>query len=71
MGLGQIEDGFSEVTVDGRSSVKTEIRASRGGAITGRVTTETDEPMARAQIRLFQLENGKRFKLAAFSSNLE
>lgn len=57
--LGQIDDGFSEVTVDGRSEVKTEIRASRGGVITGRVLTETDEPIAKAQIKIFQIENGK------------
>ena len=57
--LGQIEDGFSEVTVDGRSSVKTEIRASRGGVITGRVMSETDEPIAEAQIKLFKLVKGK------------
>jgi len=57
--LGQIDDGFSEVTVDGRSAVKTEIRVSRGGVITGRVLTETDEPIAKAQIRLFQIEDGK------------
>lgn len=54
--LGQIEDGFSEVTVDGRSSVKTEIRASRGGVITGRVLTDADEPIAKAKISLFRVE---------------
>jgi uncharacterized GH25 family protein len=58
--LGKIDDGFSEVTVDGRNTAKTEIRASRGGAITGRVMTETDEPIAKAQITLFRIENGKR-----------
>ncbi len=58
--LGQIEDGYSEVTVDGRSSVKTEIRASRGGVITGRVMTETDEPIAKALIKLFRVENNGR-----------
>ena len=50
---------MTEVTVDGRGSVKTEIRASRGGVITGRVVSETDEPIAKAQIKLFQLETGK------------
>jgi hypothetical protein len=43
--MGKIEDGFSEVTVDGRTAVKTEIRASRGGVITGRVLSENDEPI--------------------------
>ena len=57
--LGQIDDGYSEVTVDGRNSVKTEIRASRGGVITGRVITETDEPIAKAKIKLFEVENGR------------
>ena len=57
--LGQIEDGFSEVTVDGHSAAKTEIRASRGGVITGRVLTESDEPIAKAQITIFRVENGK------------
>ena len=55
----QIDDGFSEVTVDGHSAAKTEIRASRGGVITGRVLTESDEPIAKAQITIFQIENGK------------
>lgn len=59
--LGQIEDGFSEVTVDGRGSVKTEIRASRGGVITGRVMSESDEPIAKAEIKLFQIEDGRLF----------
>ncbi|HET6978335.1 MAG TPA: carboxypeptidase regulatory-like domain-containing protein [Pyrinomonadaceae bacterium] len=62
--LGQIEDGFSEVTVDGRNSVKTEIRASRGGVITGRVLTESDEPIANAQIKLFQVEKNGKLRLA-------
>lgn len=57
--LGEIEDGYSEVTTDGRSTVKTEIRASRGGVITGRVMTESDEPIAKAEIRLFQVKSGK------------
>ena len=57
--LGKIDDGYSEVTVNGRNSVKTEIRATRGGVITGRVITETDEPIAKAQIKLFRVENGK------------
>ena len=69
--LGQIEDGFSEVTVDGRSSVKTEIRASRGGVITGRVLSESDEPIAKAQIRLFEIKNGKVRPVGATQSSLE
>ena len=67
--LGQIEDGFSEVTVDGRSAVKTEIRASRGGVITGRVLTESDEPIAKAQITIFRIENGK-LRLAGPTTHL-
>ena len=65
--LGQIEDGFSEVTVDGRSSIKTEIRASRGGVITGRVITETDEPIAKALIKLFQVEENGRVRPASLT----
>lgn len=61
LALAQIDDGFSEVTVDGHSSVKTEIRAIRGGVITGRVLTETDEPIAKAQITLYKLEHGKLY----------
>jgi hypothetical protein len=57
--LGQIENGFSEVTVDGSSSAKTEIRAARGGVITGRVLSEDDTPIAGAAIRLFQLKEGR------------
>jgi hypothetical protein len=59
--LGQIESGFSEVTTDGRSSVKTEILASRGGVITGRVLSEYDEPIANTDIKLFKVD-GKRLE---------
>ena len=69
--LGKFEDGFSEVTVDGRSPVKTEIRASRGGVITGRVMTEADEPIAGAQIKLYQVQNGKLRPAAATSRLLD
>ena len=64
---GQIENGFSEVTVDGRSSVKTEIRASRGGVITGRVLSETDEPITKARIKLFHVEKSGKLRPAAGS----
>jgi hypothetical protein len=57
--LRQIEDGFAEVTVDGRSSAKTEIRAIRCGVITGRVLTEDEVPIAKAEIKLFQSQDGK------------
>ena len=69
--LGQVEDGFSEVTVDGRNSVKTEIRASRGGVITGRVLSESDEPIAKAQIKLYQFKNGKLRRSAATESVMD
>lgn len=68
--LGQIDDGFSEVTVDGRSSVKTEIRVSRGGVITGRVMTETDEPIARALIKLFHVDENGRLRPAGTTEHL-
>lgn len=69
--LGQITDGFSEETVDGRSAVKTEIRASRGGVITGRVLTESDEPIAKARLTLFQIEHGKLRLVASRAYLLE
>ena len=68
--LGQIEDGFSEVMVDGRSSVKTEIRASRGGVITGRVMTETDEPIAKALIKVFRVEENGRARPTSLTSHI-
>ena len=68
--LGQIEDGFSEVTVDGHSAAKTEIRASRGGVVTGRVLTESDEPIARAHVTIYRIENGK-LRLAALTTRLD
>ncbi len=57
--LGKIVDGYSEVTVDGRGAVKTEIMARRGGVITGRVLAENDTPIASARINLFKIEDGK------------
>jgi hypothetical protein len=68
--LGQIGDGFSEVTVDGRSSVKTEIRVIRGGVITGRVLTETDEPIAKALIKLFRVEENGRARPTNLTSHM-
>jgi hypothetical protein len=42
------------VTVDGVNDVKTEIRAVRGGVITGRVSYADDEPATHAQIVLYR-----------------
>ena len=69
--LGQIDDGFSEVTVDGRSAVKTEIRASRSGVITGRVMTEDDEPIAKAKITIYQIVDGKVRLVSAATGSVD
>lgn len=59
LGLVENYDGFAEVELDGTKSAELVIRARRGGAITGRVTYEDDEPVAGAQLRLFRLRQGQ------------
>ncbi len=56
---GELKDGFSEIIVDGKSTVATEVRVFRGGVITGRVTTEDGEPVPKADIKLFQRKSGR------------
>ncbi|HEX6043980.1 MAG TPA: carboxypeptidase-like regulatory domain-containing protein [Pyrinomonadaceae bacterium] len=52
-------EAFTEAIVNGTGSVEINIRAVRGGVITGRVVTEDDQPLANAEIRLLKRENGK------------
>ena len=50
---------LTEVTVNGTDSVDVKVNAVRGGVITGRVVTEDDQPLAKAEIKLLRRENGK------------
>ena len=61
--LGEIKDGFSEVSVDGKGRAETEVRVRRGGVITGRVTADDDEPVAEADVKLFRRERGRFVKV--------
>jgi hypothetical protein len=56
--LAESQDLTNEIELDGNRSADIVIRARRGGAITGRVTTDDDEPVAGAQLRLFRLRRG-------------
>lgn len=53
-----------EVEIDGARNADVLIRARRGGAITGRVTSEDGEPVAGAQLRLFRLRRGRPERVA-------
>ena len=46
------------VTVDGVNEVKTEVRVTRGGAITGRISYGDGEPAIRARIVLYRQNGG-------------
>ena len=50
---------LTEVTVNGTDSIDVKVNAVRGGVITGRVVTEDDQPLAKADIKLLRRENGK------------
>jgi hypothetical protein len=59
------QNSLTEVEVDGLRGADVVIRARRGGAITGRVTSEDDEPVAGAQLRLFRLRRGQLTRVAS------
>ncbi|HSS18584.1 MAG TPA: carboxypeptidase-like regulatory domain-containing protein [Pyrinomonadaceae bacterium] len=65
--MGQIEDGYREVTIDGRGSVRADIRVTRGGAITGRVLAEDESPIAGAYIKVYRMVGDKILGVAAGS----
>jgi hypothetical protein len=49
----------TEITLNGTDSIDLKVAAVRGGVITGRVTTEDDQPLVNADIKLLRRENGK------------
>lgn len=53
------QDLFTEVVVNGTDNVQVKIQAIRGGVITGRVVTDDDQPLPKADIKLLRKENGK------------
>jgi hypothetical protein len=69
--LAEERKGLTEVTVNGASGADVLIRARRGGAITGRVTSEDDEPVVGAQLRLFRLRQGQLFRVASTWQTLD
>ena len=53
-------DLFTELVVDGTDSVdNVRIHAVRGGVITGRVVTDDDQPLPKAEIKLLRKQDGK------------
>jgi hypothetical protein len=51
---------FTELVVNGTDSVNdVKIHAVRGGVITGRVVTDDDQPLPKAEIRLLRKQDGK------------
>ncbi len=57
--LSDEQDRFTEVVVNGTDSVEVKVQAVRGGVITGRVVTDDDQPLPKADIKLLRKENGK------------
>jgi hypothetical protein len=49
---------FTEVSVNGTTNVEVEIKARRGGVITGRIVAEDEQPLAGADIQLLRRVNG-------------
>jgi hypothetical protein len=58
-------DLFTEVIVNGTDSVEVKIQAVRGGVITGRVVTDDDQPLPKADINLLRRENGEWLPLGS------
>jgi hypothetical protein len=53
-------DLITEIIVNGTDSLNNvKIRAIRGGVITGRVVTDDDQPLPKAEIKLLRREHGK------------
>ena len=57
--LSDEQDRFTEVVVNGTDSVEVKVQAVRGGVITGRVVTDDDQPLPKADIKLLRKQNGK------------
>lgn len=56
---------FHEVYVNGKDNAYVEIKARRGGVITGRVTSEDDQPLTSALIKLYLKKSGKLFPISS------
>ena len=54
LGFSIEESSLTQVTVDGTGDVKTEIRVTRGGAISGRISYNDGEPATHARIVLYR-----------------
>ncbi len=52
-------DLFTEVVVNGTDGVDVKVHAVRGGVITGRVVTDDDQPLPKADIKLLRREHGE------------
>jgi hypothetical protein len=57
--LSDEQDLFTEVVVNGTETVEVKIQAVRGGVITGRVVTDDDQPLPKADVKLLRKQNGK------------
>lgn len=51
---GEVRKNFEEVSVDGTNEVKVEVRARRGGAISGKVSYSDGEPAINVQIGILR-----------------
>lgn len=50
---------FETVTIDGRSEAHVEVRARRGGSITGRVTYDNGDPAINVRVTLLRRQQGR------------
>ena len=50
---------FDEVTVDGRTDAQVQVRARRGGSITGKVTYENGDPAINVTVTLLRRQKGR------------
>lgn len=52
-------DQFERVSIDGTSDAEVEVRARRGGALTGKVTYENGDPAINVEVTLLRRQQGK------------
>ncbi len=67
MNLTEVRKNFEEVTVDGMNTVDVEVRAKRGGAISGRVSYADGDPAVNVNISVLRKKDNRA---ARFISNI-
>jgi hypothetical protein len=66
---GKIKTDFAAVSVDGTTDARVEVRARRGGAVTGRVTYGDGQPLAGGEVSLYRVRDGALTQVLLYRAN--